>query len=192
MTTINVTSRPGIIKTHVWNYLIAPSSFLSRCGLFCVVWHVLDHTHTHSHTQSLFPSLCLSPPCLSLSSRYHHTYGQTPKPPKPSQIEETKDTIELVRSRRAQPYHFQVRNPSFSRRFDNGRFEYCSCKFNLVSFWVFEAYRCLSEVLRSVGVARWTKLDVGKAWFEVGRVLSFQTGMIAWFLAFKSCVTWFY
>ena len=82
-----------------------------------------------------------------------------------------------------------MRNPSFSRRFDDGRFEYCSCKFNLVSFWVFEAYRCLSEVLRSFGVARRTNLDVGIVGFEVGLFLSFETGMIPWFLAFKSSIS---
>ena len=70
---------------------------------------------------------------------------------------------------RVQPYHFQVRNPSFSCRFEVIRFRYYSCKLKLACFWDFEACRKLGEVLRKLGVLRLKELDVGIIVVKVGR-----------------------
>ena len=104
------------------------------------------------HSSSLPVKLSLSP---SLSNtRQQHQFFKT------SRIDENKITIFFVSTIRVQPYQFQVRTITFSRRKYELRFRYYSSTFYWLIFRTFQAYRKLLEVLRRLGVVRWKCLDV--------------------------------
>ena len=142
--------------------------------------------HTHSHTPHPFLPFPVPVPSSHSFPIFLETYGHTHTLIKPSQIEETKHIFRLVRLVGVQPYPFQVRIPSFSRRTHDARFWYCSCTRNFSCFWEFQACRKLGEVPRRLGVVRLKVLDVGIVSFEFGRSWGYFPGEISWILALES------
>ena len=142
------------------------------------------HTLPTHHSPSVpFPVIVPSPISLPISFERTDTH---PKPIKHPQIEETKHVFELVRLVGVQLYHFQVRTPSFSRRFNDVRFGYYSCTRDFSRFRKFQACRELGEVPRRLGVVRLKVLDVGIVSFEVGRSWWCFPNEILWILALES------
>ena len=98
----------------------------------------------------------------------------------------------LVRFLGVQPYPFQVREPSFSRRTRDPRFGHCSCTRKIMCFWEFQVYRKLGEVLRKLGVVRLKVLDVGIMSCRFDRILWSFSDEIPLVLVLKSSKVLFY